>query len=123
MWCMGGPAGFCDDIAYGKQTKEYLQSFPKYDQYRQPAYCSAFACHGHGGPKEHHELSVFKDGDMFCAVMREGFTNIHECDAAFGETPEKAIDQFYMDQKQIQAIEEEDRQREIDDNSQFGVGA
>jgi hypothetical protein len=101
---MGVPAWFCDEIAYGKQTKEYRDSFRHMDpRYHQPSYCSAFACYGHGGPKEHAELSVFKDGNMWCAVKRDGFTNIQECVAAFGETPEKAIDQFYIDMKEIAA--------------------
>lgn len=95
MWSMGGPAGFCNDIAYGKQTPEYLRSFPLYDRYRQPAYCSAYACHAHGGPKEHEELLIYKDGDSWCAVKREGFTNIQECHAVFSDSPAKAIDLFY----------------------------
>ena len=97
MWMGGCPAGFCDDIAYGKQTKEYRDSFrgrdPRYDR---PAYAPAFACVGHGGPREHPELEVYRDGNAWCAVRREGFTDIQECDASFAASPAEAIDLFYQ---------------------------
>ena len=31
------------------------------------------------------------DGDKWCAVYAEGFTNIQECPAGFGSTPELAL--------------------------------
>lgn len=51
MWMHGLPAGFCDEPAYGPQTKEYLQQF-KYTttEYHRPAYAPALACIHHGGP-------------------------------------------------------------------------
>ncbi len=51
MWINGVPADFCNQDAYGEQTKEYLNSFkysnPEYDR---PAYAPGLACPGHGGP-------------------------------------------------------------------------
>lgn len=96
MWMGGCPAGFCDRIAYGKQTKEYLDRFRFMDpRYGRPSYAPGFACHAHGGPSSHAELKVFQDGNAWYAVRRDGFTNIQECDAAFAATPEEAIDLFY----------------------------
>ena len=48
MWMNGMPAGFCDDRAFGKQTKEYLS---RESRYFTPAFCSGLACKGHGGPE------------------------------------------------------------------------
>lgn len=49
MWCGGVPAGFCDNDAFGEQTKEYLAAW-RWSQYNQPSYASALACPAHGGP-------------------------------------------------------------------------
>lgn len=40
---------------------------------------------------EPDEIRVFKDGNAWCAVRREGFTNIQECTAGFGDTPHEAV--------------------------------
>jgi len=37
------------------------------------------------------EIRVYKDGDSWCAVRREGFINIQECAAGFGEGPAEAV--------------------------------
>lgn len=51
MWMNGLPAGFCDEPAYGPQTKQYLDGFKYRDpRYNRPAFASALACHCHGGP-------------------------------------------------------------------------
>lgn len=42
MWRFGLPAGFCDEPAYGKPTKEGRQLYSGYVPY--------LACPGHGGP-------------------------------------------------------------------------
>jgi len=48
----GGPSGFCDEDAYGAQTKQYRDSFRFMDpRYYQPAYAPGLACPSHGGPK------------------------------------------------------------------------
>lgn len=51
MWSGGAPAGFCDQDAFGEQTKEYFSRFPPGDRYRRPAYAPGLACAEHGGPK------------------------------------------------------------------------
>lgn len=43
MWCNGLPAGFCDEPAYGKPTKE--------GQRRYNGYVPHLACFNHGGPE------------------------------------------------------------------------
>lgn len=51
MWMHGCPAGFCDEPAYGPQTKQYKDSFRYMDsRYYRPVYCSGLACQAHGGP-------------------------------------------------------------------------
>lgn len=37
------------------------------------------------------DVNVFMDGNMWCAV-RDGFTNIQECPAGFGQTPDEAFE-------------------------------
>jgi hypothetical protein len=43
MWQMGIPAGFCDNDAFGEQTKEGKLAYPHFVPY--------LACYNHGGPK------------------------------------------------------------------------
>ncbi len=55
MWCMGMPAGFCDEPAYGKplpsrkfrdaHTGEVFREDGRY-----AGYVPGLACEGHGGP-------------------------------------------------------------------------
>jgi len=52
MWQGGCPSGFCDETAFGAQTKEYLDAFKYRDpRYWQPAFAMGLACPAHGGPK------------------------------------------------------------------------
>jgi len=52
MWQGGLPGGFCDERAFGKQTQEYLDSFPSWNyKYRMPVYAPSLACVSHGGPE------------------------------------------------------------------------
>lgn len=37
------------------------------------------------------EISVYPDGSAWCAVRTKGFTNIQECPAGFGDTPQDAL--------------------------------
>ncbi len=71
MWCMGVPAGFCDNDAYGKQLDRFIDR----------AYAPFLACPAHGGPA----TRVFKDGDSYCAV-RPDFVNLQSSPAGFGPT-------------------------------------
>jgi hypothetical protein len=95
MWCGGLPSGFCDNDAYGEQTREYLSRFPRWNKYRQPAYAPGLACGAHGGPKE-IQVRVFVDGTdeqgkpMHCAVFRD-FVNLQESLAEFHTNPERAV--------------------------------
>jgi hypothetical protein len=85
MWSMGGPAGFCDEAAYGKRTPTKI--YRRWDGHeyaedgKYAGYVPALACPGHGGPPSR----VFKDGNMWCAVMPD-FINLQESPAGFGET-------------------------------------
>lgn len=59
MWMNGMPAGFCDEPAWGAQTKEYLESFRYIDpQFKKPSYAPGLACPHHGGPKEPSPVQV-----------------------------------------------------------------
>ncbi len=55
MWSgLGDEAGFCDEPAFGPQTKEYRAQFPRFQRYPgepRAVYAPALACPGHGGPK------------------------------------------------------------------------
>ncbi len=41
---------------------------------------------------QERNIKTFMDGDMWCAVYSEGFTNIQECNAGFAYTEQEAID-------------------------------
>jgi hypothetical protein len=91
MWSMGGPAGFCDEPAYGKPppskmyrngwTGEMMRMDGRYN-----GYVPGLACYGHGGP----EFRTFIDGNEWCAVRRD-FINLQESRAGFGASREAAI--------------------------------
>lgn len=49
MWTGGLPAGFCDQDAFGEQTKEYL-NHPRWQNGRHSPYAPGLACKEHGGP-------------------------------------------------------------------------
>lgn len=42
-------------------------------------------------PTTEEKYEYFNDGNMICCVVKEGFTNIQECDAGFGKTKEEAL--------------------------------
>jgi len=56
MWSGGGPAGFCDEPAYGYPVpREYVTNHLGQRQYLSPGYdgyVPALACPCHGGPKK-----------------------------------------------------------------------
>lgn len=37
------------------------------------------------------EIRLYMDGNAWCAVRAEGFTDIQECPAGFGSTPTEAV--------------------------------
>lgn len=92
MFMGGGPAGFCDEAAYGKRlpTRIHIQHYP--GGYREWAEDGGYtgtvpglACPRHGGP----QTRAFKDGSAWCAVHPD-FANLQESDAGFGDSPEAA---------------------------------
>ena len=60
MWSGGLPAGFCDELAYGKQVPDCGRGGDYGPGWRDgrwysggvwnPVYCSGLACYAHGGP-------------------------------------------------------------------------
>lgn len=70
MWSGGVPAGFCDAEAYGRQTKQYLASFPEWNRaYSSPAYAPGLACPAHGGPSKPEK----REGLKLVATVPEGY--------------------------------------------------
>ena len=55
MWSMGCPAGFCDELAYGKRPSSSGWRFPSGEFFRDDGkyagYVPGLACSSHGGPK------------------------------------------------------------------------
>ena len=45
---------------------------------------------------QERKIKTFMDGDMWCAVYEEGFTNIQECNAGYAETEQNAISVLKM---------------------------
>lgn len=90
MWSGGGPAGFCDNDAYGERPEG--KTYTRWDGHewradgRYAGYVPALACPGHGGPK----VRTFMDGNAWCAVHPD-FINLQESPAGFGDTREEAI--------------------------------
>ena len=76
-------------------------------------YGGGFNCHGTGCPNSaevfacstadpepawwNTGINVIKDGNMWCAYKIEGFTNIQECPAGFGETPNEAVENLGLE--------------------------
>ena len=93
MWMCGYPSGFCDSPAYGEPTqsekfwngREWLRTDGKYN-----GYVPGLACLGHGGPEHPEGVTLQKDGDSWVATG-EGFTNLQESPAGFGDTKDEAI--------------------------------
>lgn len=93
MWCMGVPAGFCDEHGFGPQLPRAVLA-----QYRNPdvPYCGVGpCCPGHGGPSEGEPI-LFMDGTtpdgypMWCAVYPD-FVNLQESPAGFDGNPLVAL--------------------------------
>lgn len=93
MWSMGGPAGFCDEPAYGDRGNPKI--ITRWDGHtyasdgKYAGYVPYLACPRHGGPTSR----VFKDGSAWCAVM-PNFINLQESPAGFGDTPEMAREEL-----------------------------
>ena len=89
MFMGGGPAGFCDEPAFGERPDAVTHSRWDGFEWREDGLYSGFvpglACVKHGGPK----TRAFKDGSTWCAV-RANFVNLQESDAGFGDTPAAA---------------------------------
>lgn len=89
MWCVGVPAGFCDEPAFGERPPG--TSYRRWDgfEYRDDGlyagYVPGLACPKHGGPK----LVTQKDGDAWMAAL-PGFTNLQECETGWGDTEKEA---------------------------------
>ena len=47
--------------------------------------------------KNEFKIRCFKDGDSWCAVLDEGFTDIQKCSCGFGDTPFEAIKELYAE--------------------------
>jgi hypothetical protein len=94
MFCMGGPAGYCDEQAYGPQLPEVLLKQVRGFNYHAP-YCFGPCCPAHGGPHKDEPI-LFKDGTderglpMWCAVMPD-FQNLKESPSGFSIDPVHAI--------------------------------
>jgi hypothetical protein len=89
MWMGGGPAGFCDQPAFGERsdapTHRRWDGYEWRDDGRYPGYVPALACPQHGGP----QLVMQQDGNAWMAAL-PGFTNLQECMTGWGSTPEEA---------------------------------
>lgn len=91
MWCMGMPAGFCDQPAFGerpacREWRNVHSGEMMREDGRYSGYVPGLACPGHGGPR----VRTFMDGNAWCAVKPD-FINLQESDAGFGDTREEAI--------------------------------
>lgn len=89
MWGVGGPAGFCDEPAFGERpdgvTNLRWDGYEWRDDGLYAGYVPGLACRCHGGPK----TRAFLDGSAWCAVLPD-FVNLQESPAGFGATPEEA---------------------------------
>ena len=96
MWSgYGGPAGFCDEEAFGEQYAEGTRHAPPWwsprdrngyllrPDHRAP-FAPALCCKRHGGPGP-NDIRFIRDGNVWCAFMAD-FINLAESVAGFGET-------------------------------------
>lgn len=44
--------------------------------------------------KDHYEIIIKKDGDMWCAHSKD-FINLQESDAGFGQYPHEAVQEYF----------------------------
>lgn len=63
MWAGGTPAGFCDNDAYGPQTKENARKFD--------GYVTGLECFWHGGPKRLADVAHQGDPCIFCGIAHD----------------------------------------------------
>ncbi len=88
------------------------------------------AINEHERPSAVYRPTLMADGTKWCAIYGE---DLQTGVVGFGDTPDKAMRAFdtaWLTERPpeaerciIEAIAEEDREREISDNGQFGVGA
>jgi hypothetical protein len=93
MWTYDGPAGFCDESAYGKPSSAPVHirwdGYAYRDDGKYTGYVPGLACPSHGGPR----VRTFMDGTAWCAVKPD-FINLQESKAGFGDTRGQAIAQL-----------------------------
>jgi len=92
MFSFGGPAGFCDEPAFGERpdspkVMNYCTGEMVRDDGRYGGYVPGLACLNHGGPN----VRTFMDGDAWCAAHPD-FENVQESPRAFAATKDAAID-------------------------------
>lgn len=94
-----GPAGFCDQPAWGEQFAPNTRHAPPnwslrdrngywINPHLRPPSAMGFCCPGHGGPTE-DGIRFVRDGDQWCA-FEPGFENLQESVAGFGHTQPEA---------------------------------
>jgi hypothetical protein len=103
-----GPAGFCDQPAWGEQYSEREPSrgqsgryadpvwplrdrngyYPSHLAHLRPPFAPGLCCKAHGGPGP-DDIRFVRDGDTWCAFM-PSFVNLQESDAGFGRTQDEA---------------------------------
>jgi hypothetical protein len=103
-----GPAGFCDQPAWGEQYSEREPSRGQSGRYANPVWAQrdrngyypphlshltpprapSLCCASHGGPPA-DAIRFVRDGNMWCAFMPD-FINLQESIAGFGETQDLA---------------------------------
>lgn len=88
LFGIGGPAGFCDQDAYGQQYRCELLP-PRYQHPNRPPYAPGYCCKNHGGPGE-DDVRFMLDGNMWMAFEPD-FENLQESIAGFGPTQGEAL--------------------------------
>ena len=103
-----GPAGFCDQPAWGEQYSEREPSrgqsgryadpvwaqrdrngyYPPHLSHLTPPFAPGLCCSAHGGPTA-DSIRFVRDGSAWCAFM-PGFINLQESAAGFGDTQDLA---------------------------------
>ena len=82
---MRGPCPNC-----GSPTSTYGGGWACHDDYC-PSSANQFACSAGPAPDWWEtQVNVFRDGDAWCATL-DGFVNLQESVAGFGETPHDAV--------------------------------
>jgi len=84
MWINGMPAGFCDNVAYGKETDEHKEN----NYGNNFTYIPGLACPEHGGPLKKNAVNLCancKKHPVTCDGNPKfgdgkGNDNVYECD-------------------------------------------